>query len=238
MKNNSVFININKLTSECINKNKYELIKVQKLLTHDHDSLVTFNTVIQARLSKNTDLFSTVSSEITYTPNDIFNINSTDVVLDCGAAYGDTLPMFSKSKLIYAIEPDPNNFKLLTDYVSQMKLANVITINVGLWYECTALPFYDKCGNFLTKISGITIDSLNTNASYIKMDIEGAELEALKGASKLIKNNKPKLAICVYHKPEHIFEIPLYLQQIQPEYKFYFRHQCMNDYFDSILFCK
>ena len=55
------------------------------------------------------------------------------------------------------------------------------------------------------------------------MDIEGAELKALKGAQHIIKTQRPKLAICLYHNPEDLWEIPNYIKQIVPEYKIYFR---------------
>lgn len=56
---------------------------------------------------------------------------------------------------------------------------------------------------------------------FIKMDIEGSELEALKGAEKLIRERKPSLAICVYQKENDVIEIPFYLKSLVPEYKLY-----------------
>ena len=60
--------------------------------------------------------------------------------------------------------------------------------------------------------------------SFMKMDIEGAELRALHGAEKQIRTNRPKLAVCVYHKNEDILEIWNYLRELVPEYRFYLRH--------------
>ena len=62
------------------------------------------------------------------------------------------------------------------------------------------------------------------------MDIEGAEVNALLGAEENIKKQKPKLAICVYHKPEHLWKIPLYIKKIVPDYKLYIRHHTNQEY--------
>ena len=60
--------------------------------------------------------------------------------------------------------------------------------------------------------------------SYMKMDIEGSELRALHGAERQIRENHPKLAVCVYHKNEDILDIWNYLRELVPEYRFYLRH--------------
>ena len=56
------------------------------------------------------------------------------------------------------------------------------------------------------------------------MDIEGAELEALEGAKKTIATKKPKLQICIYHNPLHLFKIPLYIKFLNPGYKIFVGH--------------
>lgn len=62
----------------------------------------------------------------------------------------------------------------------------------------------------------------------IKMDIEGSELRALEGAKQLIQKYKPRLAICIYHRPEDVTDILQYIRTLVPEYKLYIRHHAIN----------
>ena len=69
----------------------------------------------------------------------------------------------------------------------------------------------------------------NDRVTFIKMDVEGAELESLKGARKLIKRDCPKLAVCIYHRPEDMITLPLYIKSLVPEYKLYLRSYSNSD---------
>lgn len=139
-----------------------------------------------------------------------------------------------KETYIYAWEPDPKNLEIckatLIDFHNQYKI-----IDKGLWSKKDTLYF--EIGGEASSISEngtaqINVDSLDnivkTPVTFIKMDIEGAEYNALLGAEKTITRYKPKLAICVYHKPEDIWEIPWLIHQLNPNYKFYLRHYSLT----------
>ena len=90
----------------------------------------------------------------------------------------------------------------------------------------------------IISIDKFVSDNKIEHVDFIKMDIEGAELSALKGASQeTIKKFKLKLAICVYHKGKDILEIPEYLISIVPEYNFYLKHNT-DGFADTVLYCE
>jgi hypothetical protein len=69
--------------------------------------------------------------------------------------------------------------------------------------------------------------------TFIKMDVEGYELEALKGAEKLLREKRPKLAICVYHFQDHPWSVPLFIHSLSPRYKLYMRRH--REYLDDVV---
>ena len=70
----------------------------------------------------------------------------------------------------------------------------------------------------------------NKKVTFVKMDIEGAEPQALRGAENIIRTQKPRLAICIYHDLKHLWEIPFYIKNLVPEYKIYLRHHTNLEY--------
>lgn len=75
-------------------------------------------------------------------------------------------------------------------------------------------------------ISVVSIDGCDEckDTTFIKMDLEGAEQNALRGTIETIKRNKSKLAICIYHSDEDMLEIIDFIHELVPEYKLYVRH--------------
>lgn len=161
-----------------------------------------------------------------------------EVFVDVGCFDGATSRQFAKwsgkFKKIICFEPDERNIpKAQRNLDKLIKEGKVEIINKGAWSEDTTLHF-SSLGNGGSALSEsgsssvivTTIDSAlaGENVSFIKMDIEGAEYEALKGARECIIQNKPKLAICVYHKPEDIITLPSLILEMNNEYRFYLRH--------------
>lgn len=133
-------------------------------------------------------------------------------------------------------EPMSDMFSLINRKIQSQHISKVEVRQNALWNKGEKLRFLGAdAGSHASEkgdiiIEGIALDEVvkDEKVTFIKMDIEGSELNALKGASNTIGYNKPRLAICIYHKPEDVLEIPLYILGLVPEYKFYIRHYCSN----------
>lgn len=171
--------------------------------------------------------------------------SDSEVIVDCGAFIGDTAELFYKEIpgcRVISLEPDENNFESL----QKLELPGLKCIKAGAWSEDTTLSFDDNgrsdsgkvSDSGSTKIEVKALDNLPEcrSATYIKMDIEGAELAALKGAEKIIRENRPKLAVCLYHNPQDLFEIPLYIKELNPDYKLFVYHHNVFGHTETVLY--
>ena len=164
------------------------------------------------------------------------NFSSNEIFVDAGAYHLETtrsLANFSRLKKTFAFEPNPESFRICERIKQQYNMDYVNLYPYGTWSKKAVLHFdtTTDTGSTIndsgdTDIEVVSIDDIigDAKVTFIKMDIEGAELESLKGSAKTIVNNHPKLAICIYHKPEDMITIPLYIKSLVPEYKFYVRH--------------
>lgn len=122
--------------------------------------------------------------------------------------------------------------QFIEEKIEKNMITKIKVYNNALWNKRENLYFLEGgSGSCVVKngksiVKGISLDEVvkDKKVTFIKMDIEGSELNALKGAESIIKKNKPRLAICIYHKPEDILELPLYILELIPEYRFYIRH--------------
>lgn len=166
-----------------------------------------------------------------------------EVFIDAGGFDGKTSKLFIKwcnnhYRKIYVLEPEDKNIKLCEENLSDCVKDNFTIIPFGLWDKKCRLNFIENA-NGISHISEnsdvlrpnstyIPVDTLDQlvddEVTFIKMDIEGAEYEAIKGAEKTIKRYHPKLAISIYHKIEDIWKLPKLIMDICPDYKLYLRH--------------
>jgi len=173
-----------------------------------------------------------------------------DYVIDGGAFRGETALWFiSKGAAkVYAFEPDPSNFSILIENIKRNKASDkIIPIQKILSNRTGVFSLYAissggsvalEGGN--ESIEGITLDSFVESEGldkldFVKLDVEGAELEVLKGAVKTIERFKPKMAISVYHKPDDIITIPKFISEILSDVRFYLSHKCY-ELSETILF--
>ena len=167
-------------------------------------------------------------------------LGNNEIFVDAGAYNGDTIMKFMEKvkghyHSIFAFEPDESSIKDLAVSIEKRKIRDTFIYNKGAWREKGSIKFntdqengarssFSENGSANVDVESIDNILIGQDATFIKMDIEGSELAALQGAERTIKKSKPKLAICVYHKPEDLITIPQYLKKIVPEYKFFLRH--------------
>jgi FkbM family methyltransferase len=136
------------------------------------------------------------------------------VFIDAGSYIGTFaiyLAKLSPNNRVFALEPDPDNYQKLVSNISLNKLTNITAMKLGLWnnvgrqYFNSGLEEMSQVSQVSTKmcINTITIDKIASrfgcSIDYIKMDIEGAEIEALQGSSRCIKKYHPKIVVASYH---------------------------------------
>ncbi|MCR4817528.1 MAG: FkbM family methyltransferase [Fretibacterium sp.] len=162
----------------------------------------------------------------------------------------------------YAFEPAPKQYRalvkrtkrLVEEWALDEKQIVCIPAGVGNHTMKAKLVNDDKFGHF--NLAGIRLEESETplteedavdvyalddilaqeDVSFIKADIEGFEMDMLRGAERIIRTRKPLMAICIYHKLTDYYEIPLYLKKLVPEYKMKVRHHSTS-YGDTVLYC-
>jgi FkbM family methyltransferase len=221
-------------------------------LLADRYSQECFVKCIASRISgENIDIKPAPWGDPPYLLEDLMIWNETELFIDGGAYVGDFIDeIYSKMPAdivkelrIYSFEPEMSNFKIM--YEKWKDDEHVIMLNKGISAEAGTMYFEtDLAENGHVSENGdikLEVDSIDNvlgskKATFIKFDIEGSELDGLKGAKNQIIDNKPRLAICLYHKQDDLFEIPLYIYKLRSDYKFYVRpHSSMPT--ELVLYC-
>ncbi len=190
-------------------------------------------------------------SENTYLPLDLVCLSDADRFLDCGATGGEMVQDLiikrgSGFDLFCALEADNISFPRLEAY--RRSLPDFLSSKLKL-YHCAVgaahgLVHFAHMGQTGSRISdeGTPVDCFPIDdlfkdlpLTFIKMDIEGAEYDALRGATKVIQRDRPILAICVYHTQNDIWRIPLLVHEMVPNHRLYLRAY-EGDGFQTVMF--
>ena len=187
-----------------------------------------------------------------YFSENLYKPTKDEVYVDCGGFDGDTLKDFyraTKGQFSKAIvfEPDPSNFKKLNALAAALPEdapARVETFPCAVGRRSEEIVF-QSTGSLSSHISAegslrVPCESLdkvlmNQRITFLKMDIEGAELDAISGAESLIRKNRPILTICLYHKQKHLWAIPLKIASYVSDYDYHLRTHG-KDGWDLILY--
>ena len=206
----------------------------------DELSKNTYNTCLEFRTTRKRYMNSIKrEAREQYFSSDVVSLDNESFV-DCGAYTGDTLKEFlyhSKGVFnnYYAFEPDKKNYAILEKNAKGIN--GVELFNIGCSNRRDELCFegssdgvsnsgarISENGNEVIKVNRIDNMLESKRVTFIKMDIEGEEKNALEGAWGIIESQRPKLAICIYHSHEDMVNIPYDLMQKLNDYRFFIRH--------------
>jgi FkbM family methyltransferase len=204
-------------------------------LLSDEISRKTLGDVLRFRLTADLDYMNDYHVRLRDQYFEEFMEYSEEIFVDAGGFDGDTTEEFINRypdyQKVYLFEPSTRNLD-----AAKIRLKGRRDIDfrpVGLSDSEGLLQFDSNSGSASAVTSGpgesirvVTLDAEleNEYISFIKMDLEGWEMNALRGAKRIIKKHKPKLAIAVYHSAKDFREVPSYILNIRPDYKVFLRH--------------
>jgi FkbM family methyltransferase len=164
-----------------------------------------------------------------YFPRDILRPAPSESFIDGGAFDGDTLRQAPwPLARVLAVEPDPANAARLR----AMSFPGIRVHEVLLGREPDLARFNgtgtmasrrEESGALEVPVTTIDLMAAGERPTFIKLDVEGDELEALKGARETLQRCRPVVAVCLYHRPEDLWTIPLFLHSELPEHRLYLR---------------
>ncbi|MBP3819029.1 MAG: FkbM family methyltransferase [Butyrivibrio sp.] len=229
-----------------------EEVKTIRKMLQDEKSKWTFDRILEKRKNGTIDYSDISESGDEYFRSEFFTRTDNEVFLDGGAFDGDTIDGFhewtkGKYREIYSFEADPNMISVIKHKLYRWH--DVHLIDKGLWDKKATLSFAIDNKIMSSHISSINSENtINIDCvsfeeefgpevplSFIKLDIEGAEIQAINGMKNIIQKFRPKLAISIYHKPEDLWEIPMLIHKLVPEYRLNMRHFGHN-YFGTNLY--
>lgn len=222
--------------ADFLTENEDKLRFVYNSLADEHSRRV-FADVLNFKISGKLKYLKNSTTDRREDYKSLLRLGENEAYVDLGAYRGDTIREFleltgGRYEKIVAFEPDAKSFAKLEDAVCESGLENVLLKNLGAWDKKDELPFNGRAGRNSTFASAgrqtAAVDSVDNilggaRATFIKMDVEGAEKRALAGCRETVAAWRPKLFVSAYHYDSDLFELPLLILRLHPEYKLYLR---------------
>ena len=213
------------------NERQKEFNRVYDMLADDISKRVFENTV-NYKLSGNINYLFDCETQTDEAYESFLKLTENEIYLDLGAYRGDTVLEFceraKKWKRIVAVEPDIKTYKKLV--LATEDIENIQNINAFVTGSCGKTDFYVNGSRGIgalgktREIDTVTVDFLDISPTFIKMDIEGEEINAINGAYNTIRAKRPKMQIAAYHRSGDLIDIPKAVFEIRDDYKIYLRH--------------
>lgn len=229
-----------------IKKYKEKIEKAYSLF--DDESKKIFEGCLEFMLGGDLRCLMSVTTKKDEIFENVLKLGENEHYLDLGAYKGDTIEELlhytgGKYSSIIALEPDVKTFRKLEAYAGGMP--DVALFRKAVYSFGGTVSFNSAAGRQSSigksgiETESVTIDELcdGREITYIKMDVEGAEIDAILGAKETLSSKKPKLNIALYHKFIDIFDIPLLIHKINPDYKFHIRRHPYIPCWDLNLYC-
>ena len=238
-------------------KHADEIIKCAESL-YDDESVKVYSEIIESRF-----MFSPPSPEI-FSHNiylalpEFHQLEAKEVFVDCGAFVGDTVEQYifthcGKFGKIFAFEPDIVNCNAMRARIERLNKEwalsddkiELVNAGVGIKTSIGVMENQDGLGSRISTNSELSEETIKIYAldeffkdqkiDFLKADIESFELDMLRGAENIIRRDLPKLAICIYHNASDLYQILLWLKDLNLDYKFSIRHH-VPPYYDTLLY--
>lgn len=232
---------------EFVRTHRAEIEAAYRLLADDLSKRV-FKNGLLFQLTGELPILKATESDKAEALTEILKLSGKEDYLDLGAYRGDTIAellQFSGGtyRTITALEPSRKTFQKLSDFAGGME--NTTLIHAAVGDKIGTHTFMGNAGrgsslgNRGEEIPVTTVDEIckGKRVSYLKMDVEGAEYEAILGGRETLQAKKPKLNIAAYHRSTDLFRLPLLLHEINPAYQIYLRHHPYIPFWDTNLYC-